>query len=189
MFWLTKHGLDGDASLSESPTASSHTRILLNRVWWMVCSVDQAGGPMKPPSTNAHTHTHTTHTNSIHTSQICTHTQPLRQHTHHPLWRLHTAARWKMAKRIPIILQTDDLGCGRPDHFSSWGLEPCCCQMLTVDSSCSFPSPHPTCFKGTFTVHSLFIAPCLLSLSYFVKEFCSYYGMTEKLRWSNRLIL
>lgn len=45
MFWLTKHGLDGDALLSYNPTAWLLTRMPLNRVRWMDCGLDQAGAP------------------------------------------------------------------------------------------------------------------------------------------------
>lgn len=40
-------------------------------------------------------------------------------HTHHPQRRVCTAARWNMAKKRPIILQTNDSSCGRPHHFSA----------------------------------------------------------------------
>lgn len=59
MFWLTKHGLDGDALLSWSPTARPLTRMPLNRVRWMDCDLDQAGGPTTTPPRILLTQTHT----------------------------------------------------------------------------------------------------------------------------------
>lgn len=84
---------------------------------WTATWTKQVDPPLSPPGPLL-TQTHT-----------CTRTDA---HTLHPQRRVCTAARWNMAKRRPIILQTDDSGCGRPAHFSCRRSKPCCCRLLTT---------------------------------------------------------
>lgn len=73
-------------------------------------------------------------------------------HTHYPQRRVCTAARWNMAKKRPITLQTDDLGCGRLDNVSCPDLKPCCCRLLTTGSLLSSPRFLVLCtLKGRLT--------------------------------------
>lgn len=112
----------GAALLWRSPAARPLKRMPLNRVRWMDCGSDQAGAPGTTPHQDprwlrlTHARAHGP-----------MHTPPL-----HSQRRLCTAARWNMAKRRPIILQTDDSGCGRPAHFSCRSFKPRCCRPLTT---------------------------------------------------------
>lgn len=91
----------GDALLWRSPAAQPLKRMPLNRVRWMDCGSDQAGAPGTTPTKTPADSGSRMH---MRTGRC---TLPPRSQR-----RLCTAARWNMAKRRPIILQTDDSGVG-----------------------------------------------------------------------------
>lgn len=139
MFWLTKHGLDGDALLSWSPTARPLTRMPLNRVRWMDCDLDQAGGPnatpRRPPAdSNSHMHVNAQ-----------THTHKYR-HAHGPM-HIHIILKgecvqlqgetWQRRDQLSSRQMTRDVG--SPIIFPAPVLKPCCCLLLTTGLLLSSP--------------------------------------------------
>lgn len=120
---------------------------------WTVTRTEQVDPPLPPPRPPLTKITHECERTDTHSQmQTCTRTAA---HTHHPQRRVCTAARWNMAKRRPIILQTDDSGCGRPDHFSCRGSKPCCCRLLTTGLLLQ-PSVYGTVhFKETLTTSAI----------------------------------
>lgn len=128
MFWQTKYGLDGDALLSWSPTARPLTRMPLNRVRWMDCYLDQAGGPTTTPTkTPADSNSQMpVNTQTCTLTQADAHTHPSSKESVYSCKVKHGKKRAQLSSRQ----MTWDVG--GLIIFPAEGLKPCCCRLLTT---------------------------------------------------------